>query len=130
MKMIFGNHLRHSSAAFVGLAAVACLCAPAENASAKGKRIAREHALNSEELNSEEVNVADLHLGQPTDRNILKQRIHLAAVRVCNFDGFLSVACVDIASVDALNQAHHLAGGDASIGATAATVLIVSGVRD
>jgi UrcA family protein len=125
MKMIFGNHLRHSSAAFVGLAAVACLCAPAENASAKGKRIAREHALNSEELN-----VADLHLGQPTDRNILKQRIHLAAVRVCNFDGFLSVACVDIASVDALNQAHHLAGGDASIGATAATVLIVSGVRD
>jgi UrcA family protein len=125
MKMIFGNHLRHSSAAFVGLAAVACLCAPAENASAKGKRIAREHALNSEE-----VNVADLHLGQPTDRNILKQRIHLAAVRVCNFDGFLSVACVDIASVDALNQAHHLAGGDASIGATAATVLIVSGVRD
>jgi len=123
MQTTFGRYFFRLASALVVVAPAAGLCAPAERGSASNNSVGREDAP------SEEVSFADLDLRQSADQNKLKQRIRLAAVRVCNFDGFLSAACVDIASVDALNQAHRLAEGNASIGATAATVLIVSGVR-
>jgi len=119
MQTTFGRYLFRLASALVVVAPAAGLCAPAERGSASNNSMTREDGPASEE-----VSVADLDLRQPADQNKLKQRIRLAAVRVCDFDGFLSTACVDIASVDALNQAHHLADGNASVGATAATVLI------
>ena len=79
-------------------AAAACLCTPISGSTAA-------HATGyADALISEQVNIADLDLGVTAGQRQLKERIHSAAVRVCNFDGFLDTSCVDMATVDELNQ--------------------------
>jgi len=123
MQTTFGRHFLCLASALVAVAPVAGQCAPAQRGSAAHQPVA------SQDAPTEEVRVVDLDLRHPADRKILKQRIHQAAIRVCKFDDFVSTACVDVASVEAQNQAHRLELANESIGATVATALVVTGAR-
>lgn len=126
MTMTTGKKIRASALAFVGAGAAACLCMPA----AYGRADARA-APRADEIASEQVNIADLDLSRTSGQRELKARIQGAATRVCRFDGFLDTACVDVATVDGLNQAYSLGQVDPVLGAAAASaVLTIRGRHD
>lgn len=123
MSTSLGVYIRRSSLAF---AASACVCAlPSNHGEAAAKSAPR-----TDDIRSEQVNYADLDLSRKANQWILKSRIHSAAIRVCNFDGFLDTACADMATVDGWNQALPMLRADVSSGSTAAAVLIVSGTSN
>ncbi|HEX3423863.1 MAG TPA: UrcA family protein [Sphingomicrobium sp.] len=118
-----GVYIRKSSLVFAAFGAATSLGMPLSNyGSAAAQSVSR-----ADQIKSEEVQYTDLDLGKRANQAVLKRRIHSAAVRVCEFDRFLDTACADMATVDGWNQALRLIQSNASVGSTAAAVLIVSG---
>jgi len=110
--------IRPSLLAFAALGATTCLY-PSASQAAELKRNAPSASPNIEQVNYE-----DLDLGQRADQAKLKWRINRAAINVCQFDGYLDLACYDVASIDGWNQARRVIEGHASALATATIVII------
>jgi UrcA family protein len=118
--------IRHSSMGLAALGGVACLCpVPSSYGS-----VAAEIGSRPDAMKSVKVDYGDLDLAKKEDQTKLRWRIHSAAMRVCEFDHSLDLACVSAASEDAWNQAQQVGQGHVGIGAAAAVVLSVSGSRE